>query len=107
MFPLRKDTIPNQYSTIIITQQYPILPTLLEKLPTGNKPFIDDTKFSNKKENKHNDYTIIHIWEIYGKYRMRSWIFRTKNNLTSIKIKTEMSTFALPTHVIFLRLYTG
>ena len=29
-----------QYSTIIITQQDPILPPFLEKCPTGYKPFL-------------------------------------------------------------------
>ena len=40
-------------------------------------------------------------WEIYGKFRMRRWILRMEKNLTSIKLKTEMSTFLLPNHVIF------
>ena len=40
-------------------------------------------------------------WDIYGVIMMRSWILKTNKNLTSIKRKTEMSTFVLPTHVIF------
>ena len=50
ILPPRKDPIPNQYSTIIITQLDPILPPILSKLRTGYKPFIDDTHFSNKTE---------------------------------------------------------
>ena len=43
--PPRKDPIPNQYITRIITQQYPNLPPHLVKVPTGYDPFIDDTYF--------------------------------------------------------------
>ena len=50
----RNDTIPNQDSNRIIIQQYQILPTLLSKFPTINKPFIDNTYFSNKTEYEHN-----------------------------------------------------
>ena len=57
MSPPRKDPIPNQYSTSIITQQDPILPPLLEKWPTGYKPFLNYTHFSNKSEEKDNNYT--------------------------------------------------
>ena len=46
----RNDTIPNQDSNRIIIQQYQILPTLLSKFPTINKPFIDNTYFSNPAE---------------------------------------------------------
>ena len=58
----RKDPIPNQDSTRNITQQDPKLPPHLEKGPTGHKPFIDDTHFSNPRENEHtyttdNSYT--------------------------------------------------
>ena len=55
--PPRKDPIKNKYSTRIITQQYQILPPLLEKWPTGYKPFIINTQFSNKKEDKLKDST--------------------------------------------------
>ena len=44
-------------------------------------------------------------WVIYGVSRMINWIW--KNNQTSTKRKTEMSTFVLPNHVIFLCLSTG
>ena len=54
MLPPIKHPIPNQYSNIIITRQDKILPKWLEKWPTGHKPFIDDTHFSNKTEHKHN-----------------------------------------------------
>ena len=47
----RKDPIPNQYSTRIVTHQDPTLPPHLSKLPTRHKPFIDDTHFSNTTEN--------------------------------------------------------
>ena len=57
MLPPKKDPIPNQDSNIIITQQYPNLPPILEKWPTGYKPFIDDTKFSNKTEEERNNST--------------------------------------------------
>ena len=55
--PPRKDPIPNQDSTRIITQQYPNLPPHLAKGPTGHKSFIDDTHFSNPTENEHTDIT--------------------------------------------------
>ena len=55
--PPINDPIINQYITIIITQQDLILPTLLSKGPTGYKPFIDDTPFSNKIEDEHTDLT--------------------------------------------------
>ena len=42
-----------------------------------------------------------------GEIRMRSWIWKTENNLTSTKINAEISTFVLPTHVISLRPSTG
>ena len=48
MSPQRKDTIPNQDSTRIITQQNPILSPLLLEGPTVHKPCIYDTHFSNK-----------------------------------------------------------
>ena len=54
MFPPGKDLIIDQNSTRIITQQDPILSPLLAKWPTGYKPFLDDTHFSNKTEDKHN-----------------------------------------------------
>ena len=57
MLPPIKDTISNQYSTRVITQQDPILPPLLSIWSTGHKPFIDYTHFSNPTENKHNDAT--------------------------------------------------
>ena len=57
MSPPRKGPIPNQYSTIIITQHYPILPPILSKVTTGHRSFIDDTHFSNPTENEYNDYT--------------------------------------------------
>ena len=56
MSPPRRDPITNQYGTII-TQKYPIVPPHLEKEHTGHKPFSDDKHFSNKTEDKHNDYT--------------------------------------------------
>ena len=43
----------------------------------------------------------------HGKIRMIRLILRTKNNLTSTKRKTEMSTFVLHTRLIFLHLSTG
>ena len=49
MSPPRKDPIPNQDSTKIITQQYPILAPLLLIRTTEYKPFIDDTHKKNKK----------------------------------------------------------
>ena len=55
--PPRKDPIPNQDSSRIINLQDPILPPLLEKWSTGYKPFIYDTHFSNKTENKQNNST--------------------------------------------------
>ena len=48
----RKDPIPNQDSDRIITQQHSILPPHLTKIPTGNKPFIDDTHFLDRTENE-------------------------------------------------------
>ena len=57
MSPPIKDPITNQDSTRIITQQEPTLLPLLEKWTTGYKSFIDDTKFSNKSEDEHNDST--------------------------------------------------
>ena len=54
MSPPRKDPIQNKYSTIIITQKYPILTPLLENWPTLYKPFFNDTHFSNKTEEEHN-----------------------------------------------------
>ena len=53
--PPRKDPIPNQDSTRIITQQDPKLPPNLSKGPTGHKPFINDTHYSNPIENEHTD----------------------------------------------------
>ena len=47
----RNYSIPNHDITIIFTQQDPILPPILSKGLTGNKQFIDDSHFSNKKEN--------------------------------------------------------
>ena len=44
-------------------------------------------------------------WDIYEVSRTRKYIL--KKNQTSAKIKTEMSTFVFPNHVIFLRLSTG
>ena len=61
MSPLRKDTISNQDSTIIITQQDPILPPLLEKLLTGYKPFMHDTHFSKKQKTNIMILQIIHV----------------------------------------------
>ena len=55
MSPPRKDPIPNQYSTRIITQQDPILLPLLSNWPTGYKPFFDDKLFSDKKKDERND----------------------------------------------------
>ena len=49
--PPRKNPIPNQDITIIITQQDLNLSPHLTEVPTVNKPFIDDTKFSNTTEN--------------------------------------------------------
>ena len=43
----------------------------------------------------------------YAIFRMKRWILITKKNLTSIKIKTKMSTFVLITHVVFLHLSSG
>ena len=43
MSPPKKDQIPNQDNTIIVTQKDPILPPLLAKLFTGYKSFIDYT----------------------------------------------------------------
>ena len=57
MSPPQTDTITNKDITRIITQQDPILPPLLSKLTSGYKPLIDDTYFSNKTEDKHNDST--------------------------------------------------
>ena len=57
MQPPRNNPIPNQDITRTITPKYTILPPHLEKVPTGHKPFIDDTHFSNPTENKHNDST--------------------------------------------------
>ena len=42
MSPPRKYHIQNQYITRIITQQDPIFPPILEKWPTGYKPFFND-----------------------------------------------------------------
>ena len=55
MSPPRKDPIQNKYSTIIITQKYPILTPLLENWPTLYKPFFNDTHLKNKTEEEHND----------------------------------------------------
>ena len=56
--PPIKDSIKNQYSTIIINQKDPILPPLLAKYPIGYKPFFfNDTHFSNKTEDKNKDST--------------------------------------------------
>ena len=55
MLPTRNNPIPNQYSTIIITQKDTILPPLLSKFPTRYKPFFNDTHFSNIIEDEHND----------------------------------------------------
>ena len=41
----QNDPIPNQDSTIIITQQYPKLQPNLAKGSTGNKLFMDDIHF--------------------------------------------------------------
>ena len=57
MSPPRKYPIPNQDSTIIITQQYPIITPLLEKWHNGYKPFIDDTHFKTKQKTNKNDST--------------------------------------------------
>ena len=61
MSPPRKDPIPNQDSTRIITPKDPIIPPLLSKRPTGHKPFIDDTHFSNKKKTNITILQIIHV----------------------------------------------
>ena len=57
MLPPRKDPIPDQDITIIITQQDPFLPPLLAKWPTGYKPCFNGTYFSNKIEEEENKYT--------------------------------------------------
>ena len=57
MRPSRKDPITNQDSTRIIIQQDPILPPFVSKQPTGYKPFLNDTHFSNKTEEEHNNST--------------------------------------------------
>ena len=57
MLPPRKDPIPNQDSNIIINQQYPIIPPLLEKYPTGYKPLFDESNYPNKTEDGLNDST--------------------------------------------------
>ena len=46
--PLRKNPIPNQDSTIIITQQDPIIPPLLANWYTGYKSFFNYTHFQIK-----------------------------------------------------------
>ena len=46
-------------------------------------------------------------WENCGKVKMKKRILRTKNNLNSTKRKTEMSIFALHTHIVFLHISTG
>ena len=48
MSPQRKYPIPNQYSTIIVNEQYPILPPLLAKYPTGYKILFNNTHYPNK-----------------------------------------------------------
>ena len=50
MSPPRKDPIPNQDSTRIINEKYPILPPLLEKYPTVYKIFFNDTHCTNIAE---------------------------------------------------------
>ena len=57
MLPPRKYTITDKDGTRIIIQQYPILPPLLSKWPTGYKPFFNDTHVKNKTEEEHNDST--------------------------------------------------
>ena len=49
MSPPRKDTIPNQDSTGIITQQDLILPQIVAKWSTGYKRF-NDTHFQIKQK---------------------------------------------------------
>ena len=77
MSPLRKDPIPNQDNTIIITQQDPILQPLLAKWPIENKPFIDDT--NKKTGGKHKDYTYNSCTE--NKDSVNKW------NVKSMKIR--------------------
>ena len=55
IYPPRKDPIPNQYSNIIINEQDPILPPILEKYRTGYKKLFNDTHDTNKTEDELND----------------------------------------------------
>ena len=55
--PPRKNPISNQYSTIIINEQDPILPPLLEKNTSGYKPLFNGTHYPNETEDDFNDYT--------------------------------------------------
>ena len=53
--PSIKDPIPNQDSTIIINEKYPILPPLLWNFTTEYKPFFNDKNYYNKTEDENND----------------------------------------------------
>ena len=55
--PSIKDTIPNQDSKIIITQQDRYFPPILAKYPTGYKPLFNDTNDPNKTHDNLNDST--------------------------------------------------
>ena len=57
MYPPRKDPIPNQYINRLITKQYPSLPPVIEKHPSGYKPLFHDTHDPNGIEDDPNDST--------------------------------------------------
>ena len=55
MLPQRKDPIPNHDDNRIINEQDPILPLLLEKIPTGYRPIFIDTHYPNKTTDALNN----------------------------------------------------
>ena len=55
MSPPRKGPVPNQDSTRTIKKQDLILPQILANYPTIFEPFLNDTHYSNKAEDKPND----------------------------------------------------
>ena len=55
--PSRKYMIKNQYINRIINQRYPILPSLLEKYPTGYKSLFNDTHYPHKTDDDLNGST--------------------------------------------------
>ena len=100
ILPPRKDPIPNQDITKIITQQDPNLPPHLSKGPTGCKTFIDDTHFSNITENEHTDTTdnsrtYNHICKLLGNHPLPTVVMVIYHYVDRIKRIIIISDFCM------------